>query len=100
MWRHDIVTDDLPEDTFDLVHARLVLAHLPAPQTALHRMAGPLPSSGMAYHTPVAATILIAKHQDIATAILTALDMSCYNECMRERNRPAGRLPGDALGPR
>src|SRR2546429_2803316 len=27
--RHDIVSDPLPEETFDLIHARLVLVHLP-----------------------------------------------------------------------
>ena len=27
--RHDVRTDDLPEETFDLIHARLLLEHLP-----------------------------------------------------------------------
>jgi hypothetical protein len=37
--RHDIVEDELPERTFDLVHARLVLLHLPKRRQALARMA-------------------------------------------------------------
>lgn len=35
---HDIVHDDLPEDEFDLVHARLVLLHLPERTAALRRI--------------------------------------------------------------
>jgi SAM-dependent methyltransferase len=30
VWRHDITTDPLPRDTFDLVHTRSLLMHLPA----------------------------------------------------------------------
>src|SRR5690349_10061380 len=29
VWRHDLTCDPLPEAAFDLVHARLVLVHLP-----------------------------------------------------------------------
>lgn len=36
--QHDIVRDALPESEFDLVHARLVLLHLPERRTALHRI--------------------------------------------------------------
>jgi SAM-dependent methyltransferase len=36
--RNDIVSDDLPGTGFDLVHARLVLIHLPERQKALGRM--------------------------------------------------------------
>ncbi|MGH3359162.1 MAG: class I SAM-dependent methyltransferase [Nocardioidaceae bacterium] len=35
---HDIVRDPLPEAAFDLVHARLVLLHLPERRRALHRI--------------------------------------------------------------
>jgi SAM-dependent methyltransferase len=38
--RHDILIDPLEEDTFDLVHARKVLEHLPAFEAALRRMIG------------------------------------------------------------
>jgi SAM-dependent methyltransferase len=37
--RHDILTDPLPDATFDLAYARLVLEHLPDPDFALDRMA-------------------------------------------------------------
>ena len=44
--RHDIVSDPLPADTFDLVHARLVLVHLPEREKVLDRMVAALKSGG------------------------------------------------------
>jgi SAM-dependent methyltransferase len=43
--RHDVATDDPPQG-FDLVHARLVLTHVPARTEALRRMAGALRTGG------------------------------------------------------
>jgi SAM-dependent methyltransferase len=37
--QHDILTDDLEKNSFDLVHCRLLLMHLSEPETALKRMA-------------------------------------------------------------
>jgi SAM-dependent methyltransferase len=36
--RHDVVRDPLPEGTFDLVHARLVLLHLPEREAVLAKL--------------------------------------------------------------
>jgi len=44
--RHDIATDPLPEAAFDLVHARLVLMHLPERERALARMISALKPGG------------------------------------------------------
>jgi 2-polyprenyl-3-methyl-5-hydroxy-6-metoxy-1,4-benzoquinol methylase len=44
--RHDIVKDSLPEAAFDLVHARLVLAHLPDRDKVLRRMVEALSPGG------------------------------------------------------
>jgi SAM-dependent methyltransferase len=44
--RHDIISDDLPADAFDLVHARLLLKHLPDRKRALANMVGGLRSGG------------------------------------------------------
>jgi len=44
--RHDVATDPLPEAAFDLVHARLVLMHLPGRETALARMISALKPGG------------------------------------------------------
>jgi SAM-dependent methyltransferase len=44
--RHDIVRDELPAATFDLVHLRLVLGHLPERATALRRLVAALRPGG------------------------------------------------------
>jgi ubiquinone/menaquinone biosynthesis C-methylase UbiE len=44
--RHDIGVDALPERAFDLVHARLVLMHVPDRDQALERMIGALKPGG------------------------------------------------------
>jgi SAM-dependent methyltransferase len=44
--RHDISTDPLPAQTFDVIHARLVLIHVPAREVALERMVTALKPGG------------------------------------------------------
>jgi len=44
--RHDIVIDDLEEDSFDIVHCRALLLHLADPRRALERMAAAVRSGG------------------------------------------------------
>ncbi|MGH3734922.1 MAG: class I SAM-dependent methyltransferase [Micromonosporaceae bacterium] len=44
--RHDIVTDELPDAHFDLVHARLVLIHIPERLAALGRILRALKPGG------------------------------------------------------
>ncbi len=44
--RHDIAVDPLPERAFDLVHARLVLLHLPTAAAVLARLAAALRPGG------------------------------------------------------
>ena len=44
--RHDIVRDPLPESAFDLVHARLILVHLPERELALGKMVDALKPGG------------------------------------------------------
>src|SRR5436190_23796145 len=44
---HDVLGDELPEDEFDLVHLRLVLAWLPDPSAALRRLLSALKPSGL-----------------------------------------------------
>jgi SAM-dependent methyltransferase len=44
--RHDITTDDLPAASFDLVHCRLLLAHLPGRQAVLRKLAAALRPPG------------------------------------------------------
>jgi ubiquinone/menaquinone biosynthesis C-methylase UbiE len=44
--RHDIVTDPLPDGAFDLIHARLVLMHLPEREAVLTRLIKALKPGG------------------------------------------------------
>lgn len=44
--RHDIAEDPLPSGAFDLIHARLVLVHLPSRDDVLARLAGALKPGG------------------------------------------------------
>src|SRR5262249_24306207 len=44
--RHDIGTDPLPQQAFDLIHARLVLCHVPQRQKALARLVAALKPRG------------------------------------------------------
>jgi SAM-dependent methyltransferase len=44
--QHDIVRDSLPGPVFDLVHARLILVHLPERELGLANMAGALKPGG------------------------------------------------------
>lgn len=44
--RHDVVRDELPAEGFDLIHARLVLLHLPERRLVLDRLIGCLRPGG------------------------------------------------------
>jgi SAM-dependent methyltransferase len=44
--RHDIVSDPLPNEKFDLIHTRLVLVHLPEREQVLDRMIAALKPGG------------------------------------------------------
>jgi ubiquinone/menaquinone biosynthesis C-methylase UbiE len=46
VWRHDILSEPLPEETFDLVHARALLTFLPRPAEAIAKMAAALKPGG------------------------------------------------------
>ncbi|BCJ40118.1 methyltransferase [Actinoplanes ianthinogenes] len=45
--RHDLVTEPVPEPPWDLIHARLVLSHLPSRVDVLRRLAASLVPEGM-----------------------------------------------------
>lgn len=44
--RHDLTTDPIPDGPWDLIHARLVLGHLPGRHDILRRLAAALASGG------------------------------------------------------
>jgi SAM-dependent methyltransferase len=45
--QHDIMTDDVEQAAYDLVHCRALLLHLPDPMLALRRMVGALRPGGL-----------------------------------------------------
>lgn len=45
--RHDVLTDDFPPASFDLVHCRAVLVHVEEPERAVERMTGWLKPGGV-----------------------------------------------------
>jgi SAM-dependent methyltransferase len=45
--RHDVLLDDFPAESFDLIHCRAVLVHLADPGRAIERMASWLASGGV-----------------------------------------------------
>jgi ubiquinone/menaquinone biosynthesis C-methylase UbiE len=46
VWRHNIVSDPLPETAFDLVHARLVLVHIQDTEKVLEKLIAALKPGG------------------------------------------------------
>lgn len=46
VWRHNLAVDPLPGAAFDLVHARLVIEHVPGPDGALASLVGALKPGG------------------------------------------------------
>jgi SAM-dependent methyltransferase len=60
--RHDITADNLPPAAFDLVHCRLVLAHLPARQAVLSKLAAALRPGGQ----------LVAEEMDCVSVVAGA----------------------------
>lgn len=46
VWQHDIRTDPLPANAFDLVHSRALLCHLPDPAETVARMVAALAPGG------------------------------------------------------
>ena len=57
--QHDIVSDPLPEAAYDLIHARMVLGHLPARSQAMRSMTASLKPGGW----------LIIEDMDIASVV-------------------------------
>ncbi|MGH3378204.1 MAG: class I SAM-dependent methyltransferase [Actinoallomurus sp.] len=49
VWRQDLRTDELPRDTFDLIHARMLVQHLEDRKAAVDRMIGALAPGGVLF---------------------------------------------------
>jgi SAM-dependent methyltransferase len=44
--RHNLITDDLPEDEFDLIHGRFLIEHLPDPDQVVKKLVAALKPGG------------------------------------------------------
>lgn len=72
--RHDVTVDDFPDASFDLIHARFVLAHLSARESTLARMVGWLKPGGVLIVEGFSWDN-VAGHDASFTAAMAAYDM-------------------------
>lgn len=79
--RHDLSLDPPPEESFDLVHARLVLVHLPDRERALASLVGTLRPAGW----------LVVEDADPALQPLSCLDPTSPAEELANRLRTGFR---------
>ena len=80
--RHDVVSDPVPPAAFDLVHARLVLVHLPARERVLRSLAGVLRPGGW----------LVIEDADPGLQPLACLDGHGPEEALANKVRSAFRV--------
>ncbi|HEY9715640.1 MAG TPA: methyltransferase domain-containing protein [Chroococcales cyanobacterium] len=79
--KHDVSKDPLPEGKYDLVHARLVLVHVPDRQTALENMVAALKPGGW----------LLIEDADPALQPLACINPNSPEEVLANRLRSAFR---------
>ncbi len=81
--RHDVLVDDFPAESFDVVHARAVLEHIPSRETLLDRIASWL--------TPDGALVLV----DCASYPIESSHHEAYGRAMRAWTDVIGRTGTD-----
>lgn len=87
MLRHDLVTEPVPEPPWDLVHARMVLSHLPQRVEILGRLAAALAPGGLLLieeWAPDHPGLVLAAPDAAATALVDR-----YHEVLVKRLLPA-----------
>ena len=83
---HDIVHDDLPQGAFDLIHARLVLIHLPERRQVLRRLIGALRPGGW----------ILLEEFDLQALPITVLGDPSARERFRKGHGAMTRVIADA----
>jgi SAM-dependent methyltransferase len=74
--RHDVLVDDFPPQSFDLVHARAVLEHIPAREEALDRIAPWLKPEGALVLVDCASyPIASSQHESFRVAMQAWVDI-------------------------
>ena len=92
--RHDIVVDELEEDSFDLAHERLVLIHLPERDRALRRMIDSLRPGGWLLIEDFDCTWLpLGPYGEPAQAALFTRVVGSLNRVLERRSRHGLRPP-------
>jgi ubiquinone/menaquinone biosynthesis C-methylase UbiE len=86
--RHDIGSDPLPEQRFDLIHARLVLIHVPARELVLERMITALKPGGWLVVEDFDTTLIDISYPtaDASSAVLFQKVMAAQNRLMAGRS--------------
>jgi SAM-dependent methyltransferase len=83
--RHDIVTDDLPTSAFDLIHARMVLEHLPRRERVFCRLVTALAPGGW----------LVVESVDFAAETIDPALESLYGERFARASEVRSRMMTD-----
>jgi SAM-dependent methyltransferase len=98
--RHDVLADDLPERSFDLIHARLLLAWLADPRRALARLVAALrPGGWLVAEEMDFVSVVAAGGLDGDTAALVGRVVGAHNAVLARNNTFDAafgrRLPGE-----
>jgi len=73
--RHDVVHDDFPPGSFDVIHSRAVLEHLPEREAVLDRLAGWLAPDGVLVATDCAIDSTAAVPDPVGCALQAWIDV-------------------------
>jgi SAM-dependent methyltransferase len=97
---HDIGSDDLEAGTFDLVHSRMVLQHVPARDQALTRMVIALAPGGVLLEEDMDCASLVASgpgtalFERVVAPLIEVLEAVGYDPCFGRRLPAALRMQG------
>jgi SAM-dependent methyltransferase len=97
---HDISSDDLEEEAFDLVHSRMVLQHVPARDQALKRMVMALAPGGVLLEEDMDCASLVASgpgaalFEKVVPPLVEVLEAVGYDPSFGRRLPAALRMQG------
>lgn len=85
--RHDVLADELPASTFDLIHARLLLAWLADPQRALSRLVAALKPGGwlLAEEMDFVSVVAGGVHDPLTADLITRV-VAAHNAVLEQRS--------------
>ena len=97
--RHDILTDDMPERSFDLIHTRALLCHLPERERALDRIVASLKPGGwlLIEEPDFVSQHLVSTDKDAQALFRKVTDAKAQLDEVRGFDAYYGRCAFDAL---